>query len=202
MFANLDVTTGALSWLLVNLAASPNSQSLLYTEILTYLRNAQSTEQEALNAYINVSGTYLSYCISESARVRPIAAFSVPQATPTPRIAGGYRIPSGTGVMVDSYALNIRNPFWGANGSVFRPERWVDLKPSETRYNMWRFGFGPRNCMGRYLAEKMLRVAAVYFVRGYELSVEGGKEDGIFEVNPESWITHPDVRLACHPRRR
>jgi cytochrome P450 len=208
MFANLDVTTGALSWLLVNLASHPASQSHLYNELLTALGNAEAMDTEALDTYINASGTYLSFCVSESARVRPIAAFSVPQAAPTTRVVGGYRIPAGTSITVDSYALNIRNPFWGKDGASFRPERWAELKPSETRYNAWRFGFGPRNCMGKHLAEKMLRVALVQLLRDYELNIEseegrGGGDDnggGSFSVNLDSWITHPDVRISCRPR--
>lgn len=209
MFANLDVTTGALSWLLVNLASHPRSQSQLYTELITSLRNPEDSDPEAFATYINTpSGTYLSWCVAESARVRPIAAFSVPQAAPTTRHVAGYRIPAGTSITVDSYALNIRNPFWGDDGAAFRPERWADLKPSETRYQAWRFGFGPRNCMGKYLAEKILRVALVQLVRDYDLSIEaeesggggGGHDGGSFAINPDSWITHPDVRIACRPR--
>ncbi|KAK5656405.1 hypothetical protein OQA88_4786 [Cercophora sp. LCS_1] len=85
-------------------------------------------------------------------------------------------------------------------GSVpTRPERWAELKSSETRYQMWRFGFGPRMCMGRHIAEKMLRVALVLLVRDREVRVEA-KDEVEFETDPGSWITCPDVRMECHGR--
>ena len=192
LFANLDVTIGALSWLLVNLATHPAVQRKLYDEI-------QHAAASGRDNYIQASGTYLAHCISESARVRPIAAFSVPQRAPTERIVSGWTIPAGTSVMVDAYGLNIRNPFWGQDGSLFRPERWTQLKPSETRYNMWRFGFGPRMCMGRFLAETVLRMVVVELVRERELSVVED-DDRLIRVDPNSWITHPDVRIAYKSR--
>jgi cytochrome P450 len=116
-------------------------------------------------------------------------------------VVGGYRIPAGTSVLVDAYALNIRNPFWSVDGSEFRPERWENLKLGETRYNMWRFGFGPRNCMGRILAEKILRITLIELIKDYEFSVcRKGSEDP--EGDQESWITHPDVRIAFRQRKK
>jgi len=35
--------------------------------------------------------------------------------------------------MVDSYALNVRNGFWGLDSTVYRPARWLSLKASEVR---------------------------------------------------------------------
>lgn len=202
LFANLDVTTGAISWLIVNMAGNHEAQSRLHTEMSSALGPGGSADSEAFQNYVNWSGTFLAACVAESSRVRPVAAFSVPQAPPTDRVVGGFRIPGGTSVMVDAYALNIRNPFWGADSAAFRPERWESLKASETRYQMWRFGFGPRVCMGRHIAEKMLRVVLALLVWDSELGLRGrGLEGGgSFDTDPVSWITHPDVSVECRPR--
>ncbi|KAF5568911.1 cytochrome P450 monooxygenase monooxygenase [Fusarium phyllophilum] len=126
LFANLSVTLGAISWNLVFLAANPEHQCYILDE--------------------TQPPTYP--CISESSRLRPLAAFSVPQAIPTDRVINGYLFPAGTNFIVDAYALNQRNQFWGKHGLEYRPERHLSLSPVKSRYQFQRFGFGPRQCMG------------------------------------------------------
>ena len=215
LFANLDVTTGALSWLIVNMASSPSAQARLLAEIRSKVgcidRPPDDDALTTLWEYIDSSGTFLASCVVESARVRPVAAFSIPQAPPTDRVVGGYRIPARTSVVVDAYALNIRDPFWGEDGARFRPERWEGMSNKTgqaTRYQMWRFGFGPRVCMGQHIAEKMMRVALVLLVGEYEFKLsespsrrKGDKgEGGDMETSPESWITTPNVLVECQSR--
>ncbi|KAF5617465.1 cytochrome P450 monooxygenase monooxygenase [Fusarium sp. NRRL 25303] len=106
LFANLDVTLGAISWNLVFLATYPEHQR----RILDGAREwKQSPKGGDFNSYFIDSATYLSACILESSRLRPLAAFSVPQAIPTDRAINGFLFPAGTNFTVDAYALNQRN---------------------------------------------------------------------------------------------
>ncbi|CAD6565536.1 MAG: hypothetical protein ASARMPRED_007316 [Alectoria sarmentosa] len=99
LFANLDVTIGGLSWNLVFLAANPVSQERLRVEALS-----QTTD--TVDEYVQSSTTYLAACILESSRLKPLAAFSVPQSAPTDRLVDEYVIPANTNFIVDAYALN------------------------------------------------------------------------------------------------
>ncbi|KAL4886434.1 cytochrome p450 monooxygenase GliC [Aspergillus karnatakaensis] len=195
LFANLDVTMGALSWNPVFLAANVDVQETLYRDI-------KQAEQESMEKYLQSSTTLLHHCVLESSRLKPLAAFSVPQSAPTSRVLDGYLIPSGTSYIVDSYALNIEDPFWGADRYVYRPSRFQGLTASEIRYHLWRFGFGPRQCLGRYVADLIIRVFLVELVKGWEvgfLEGEGAGEKG-WERDLGSWITHPRMRLVCERR--
>ncbi|KAF2992956.1 hypothetical protein E8E13_000392 [Curvularia kusanoi] len=149
LYANLDVGIGSVSWNLTFLACDQEIQQQLFREI------QEETARQGWKAYVQRSDTLLEACICESLRLRPIAAFSVPQSAPTDRVADGYVIPAGTNVIVDIYSLNQRNPFWGSDPLIYRPHRFMGLKPSQTRYNFSRFGFGPRQCMGKYMALPM-----------------------------------------------
>ncbi|KAI1105359.1 cytochrome p450 monooxygenase GliC [Jackrogersella minutella] len=234
LFANLDVTLGGISWNLVFLAAYPGVQDRLRSEVTAARIRASSshdnkegpqTEAEAAfdRDYLFSSSSYLSACISESSRIRPLAAFSVPQAAPTPRVVGGYLFPAGTNFIVDSYALNQRNPYWGPDGDKYRPERFLaegsrvgegrggssgNGAVSKARYNFWRFGFGPRQCMGKYVADLIIRGLLVYLVENYTLSLMETemKKDGAeinkakWERDPETWIEHPLMKLRCEVR--
>ncbi|KAL8983715.1 MAG: hypothetical protein Q9177_004900 [Variospora cf. flavescens] len=153
LFANLDVTIGALTWNPVFLAANPECQERLRTEVT-------SQTPETADRYIQSSTTYLAACILESSRLKPLAAFSVPQSAPTDRVVEGYLIPARTNFIVDAYALNVRNEFWGSNAEKYEPERFLRGKTMQLRYNYWRFGFGPRQCMGRPEKQARLQIEA------------------------------------------
>jgi cytochrome P450 len=192
LYANLDVTTGGLSWNLVFLAAHPEVQTRLRQELST------AVSKNELHAYITDRTSYLAACVSESSRLRPLAAFSVPQAAPTVREVDGYIIPPGTSFIVDSYALNVRNEAWRPDNDAYRPDRFLGGRDSDRRYLFWRFGFGPRQCMGRHAADMVIRTALAHLVLNYELGLLDGGED--WRRNRESWITHPDFWLRCVKR--
>ncbi|KAL4783359.1 cytochrome P450 [Aspergillus varians] len=201
LFANLDVTMGALSWNPVFLAAHPEAQEELYANII---KNIQEAGGSGTPQYLQSSSTYLAACILESSRLKPLAAFSVPQAAPTERILDGYVVPGGTNFIVDAYALNVENEFWGPDRHEYRPSRFLELKGSDVRYHMWRFGFGPRQCLGKYVADLILRVFLVHLVRDWKLDF-GDRQAGDsrdWKRDLDTWITHPQVKLACTPRVR
>lgn len=196
LFANLDVTTGAISWNFIYLASSPNDQARLVEEI----KRECGPDDIHWDAYIARSDTFLASCINESSRLRPVAPFSIPQAPPTNRRIGKWMLPGRTMIIVDSYGLNIRNPFWGEKSQEWIPSRFLNIKPSQLRYNMWRFGFGPRQCMGKFVADRMLRSIVASIIRDWQLQLRPEDANTDFTVNPDEWITHPDIRLICKIR--
>jgi len=145
--------------------------------------------------YISKSSTLLAASITESSRLKPLAAFSIPQAVPSDRIASGYLLPRGTNCIVDTHSINTNNYFWGDDSTAYRPSRFLERSPTSLRYNFWRFGFGPRNCMGKYVADIMIRVLVAHIVQHYDLGVPMGDSD--WGKDHQSWISHPDTVLEC-----
>ncbi|MCJ1366514.1 hypothetical protein MMC16_005643 [Acarospora aff. strigata] len=195
LYANLDVTLGGISWNLVFLAAHPSTQTALRAELASH-RAAHGPDN--LGPHLLSSSSLLAACISESARLRPLAAFSVPQSAPTPRTIANYTFPAGTNFVIDSYALNTRNPYWGADVGEYRPERFLERKATEARYNYWRFGFGPRQCMGKYVADLIIRALLVHLVDGFELGLVD--KEGVWGRDRGNWINHPKMVLRCEAR--
>lgn len=193
LYDNLDVTLGGISWNVVFLAANRDIQTSLRAEVTAQRQEAAYTQggrhhasnsvaQKAFDAYLLSSSTLLAACVLESARLRPLAAFSVAQSAPTPRLVDGYLIPAHTSFVVDSYALNIRNPFWGADSETYRPQRFLESRKgmaTEMRYNYWRFGFGPRQCMGKHVADLVIRMLLVELVEGFELELRKDDRAGM-----------------------
>ncbi|CZT16511.1 related to trichodiene oxygenase cytochrome P450 [Ramularia collo-cygni] len=191
LYANLDVTTGGLSWNLVFLAAHPEIQESVRVEI------AAAADSGELHAYLLDSSTLLAACIMESSRLKPLAAFSVPQAAPTDREVDGYIIPAGTSFVIDAYALNVRNQAWSPDNTTYRPTRFVGVRNSDLRYLFWRFGFGARQCMGKHAADLIIRQAIVHLVQNYDLALQ---DSAAWTRDPKTWITHPDFELLCTER--
>jgi cytochrome P450 len=198
LFANLDVTMGSLSWNPIFLAAHPAVQDELHESIT----RAEQEEGPEIAGYLQRSSTLLAACILESARLKPLAAFSVPQAAPTERVLDGYLVPAGTSFIVDAYALNIEHEFWGTDRREYRPSRFLHRNASETRYHMWRFGFGPRQCLGKYVADLIIRVFLAHLLRNWRLEFQkgDGTDSRDWQRDLNTWITHPKVKLIVKPR--
>lgn len=195
LFANLDVMAGAIAWAVVLVAEDAHIQNLLRNEFSEIRRDGKSWED-----YIADADTLLAAAVRESGRVRPLASFSVPQAAPTDRIVGGYRIPKGTDFIVDSRALNVLHPVWGGDGEFYRPGRWLGHFKSgrdrDLRYQFWRYGFGPRQCLGKYVGDMMLRVFLVELLDRYQLTLDPRFCDTQTR-DPNNWIATPVAQVKC-----
>ncbi|KAK8044762.1 hypothetical protein PG993_004786 [Apiospora rasikravindrae] len=187
LFGNLDVTIGGLSWNPLFLAAQQDTQN--------ELRKEQRTAKGSWSQYIARADTLLAASILESARLKPMAAFSIPQAAPTARATGGYLVPGRMNFVVDTQALNINNPYWGVDRKEYRPSRFLERRvPVEMRYQYWRFGFGPRQCLGKYLADIMIRIVVAHMVQKYRLKLDA---TSTWDKKPGVWITQADSDIRC-----
>lgn len=197
LFANLDVSIGGLAWSLAFIAALPHVQEKLLHEIRT-----QMVDDEQRSAYLLSQSNYLHYILLESSRLRPVVAFSVAQSCPNPRRLGNFVFPAGTKFIVDADALNMRDPLWAPDNMTFRPERWADVsarRAKDIRYCYWRFGFGPRVCLGKYIVDLMMKTLIVELVRGWDIKLENEKKEQ-WAWNQDNWSLDPSMRIACTKR--
>jgi len=193
LFANLDVTIGGLSWNLLFLAMDGTLQDELRAEIQS------ARDGGDWHGYLLSSTTLLAATVYESARLKPLAAFSVPQAAPTDRMVGEYLIPAGTNFIIDAHGINTQNPYWGGDATTFRPRRFLERDAQQARYNYWRFGFGPRTCLGKYVADVLIRSVLIYLLDHFRLGLLMNENHAEWGRKPETWISHPDSKITCTP---
>ncbi|KAL7952875.1 cytochrome P450 [Trichoderma compactum] len=193
LFANLDVTAHALSWTMLRIAHHTIMQNDVRQEI-----KANSHSEEEYEEYLRQDNTLLAACILESSRLHPILPFSNPESALTDKTVGDFKILRNTDVIVDSYAINVDNAYW-EDSAVFNPRRHLGPRDQSRRYNMWRFGFGPRQCLGKNVADIILRVIVAEMVRCYQVDKMG--KDGIddIELQAGSWIGLPDCMVKLTP---
>ncbi|KAI3326356.1 putative cytochrome P450 monooxygenase [Xylariaceae sp. AK1471] len=193
LFANLDVTIGGLAWNPLFLAANQNVQAQIREEIRK-TRAEATGKTPGWEDYLRRPGTLLAASVLESTRLKPAAAFSIPQSAPTDRVVGGFLVPAGTNFVVDTHSMNIKDPYWGANNTEYRPSRFMEGKAWDMRYHYWRFGFGPRQCLGKYLADFIIRSVVAHLVEYYHL---GLIPTSVWDRNPDTWIVEPSTEIRC-----
>ncbi|KAH8702189.1 cytochrome P450 monooxygenase GliC2 [Talaromyces proteolyticus] len=192
-FANLDIVTQVISSCIILLADAPAVQADLLAEIR---KNKDDHEN-----YIARKDTLIHYCLLEALRLRPVLAFTFPENPPREKRLGDFIVPKDTTVIVDAFAINIRNPFWGPDNRSYRPRRFESIKPNQLRYNLSTFGYGPRKCLGQYIADKIIKSLVFHLFYKYEVSLNLGQDDkGDFKVDKTSWVGLYDLELKLVAR--
>ncbi|KAL1640185.1 hypothetical protein SLS58_007136 [Diplodia intermedia] len=195
LFANLDVTTHVISSCVILLADNPAVQADLRAE---FARHAYD-----ITGYLGKRDTLLHFCLLESLRLQPVPAFTLPDKPPRERIVGGYRIPKDTTILIDSYAINIRNPFWGPDSHRYRPNRFASIPSQQLRYNLTTFGYGARKCLGYNVGDKMVHALVFQLFSQYDISVRPNMKqtsEEQFKRDTTNWLALYDVEL-CIKRR-
>ncbi|RPB29333.1 cytochrome P450 [Terfezia boudieri ATCC MYA-4762] len=176
LFTNVDVTSSIFAYVLINLARDREFQSALRQEILSY--------SHGLDAYITDDEALLHFAYLEALRVNPASWFSIPETTgPDPKYIGSFLIPPHTSVIIDLKILNTQSPIWGSDGHIFRPLRWRGMSPSAVRYSFHRYGMGPRKCMGKNVANILIKMLMVTLLEKYEVVADAEEGEGKYRTD-------------------
>lgn len=76
--------------------------------------------------------------------------------------------------------MNRDKGIFGEDAHSFRPERWIDSDPKDVtrmRTNMFTFGAGARNCIGKNLAMMQLTKIIVELYRNFEITLANPDKD-------------------------
>lgn len=193
LFANLDVSSHVITWLVTLLADNEDKQQKLRDEI----RDKGIINDMLLSEYCNKKNTFLSACYLESLRLRPFTVFTIPESSPSEKALGGFQIPANTSIVVDTLEINVNNPFWGRDSHSFNPERFNNIKQADLRYNLFAFGFGPRKCLGQYFAEAMVKNFVVHLLDQYEVHIPlSESRDGEYKSHRDTWVPISNVKLV------
>ncbi|CAK1553639.1 unnamed protein product [Leptosia nina] len=172
LMAGIDTTSYTTSFALYHIATNPDCQKELFREALSLLPD----EKTEISASVLAKAVYLKSCVKESLRLNPVA-IGVGRVLQNDVILKGYKIPSGT-VVVTQNMVASRLPQYVRNPSRFIPERYLrgstqyeDIHP----FLSLPFGFGPRSCIARRLAEQNMCITIMKIVRNYKIEWLGGK---------------------------
>ncbi|OZJ01570.1 hypothetical protein BZG36_05459 [Bifiguratus adelaidae] len=169
--AGVDTTANTLNWWILSMANHPDIQAKVYEEICTLYDNIDTCPKYEDARKL----PYLDSTIREAVRLYPAGPLGVPHVSLEDDVYEGYRIPGGTTIIFNSWAMN-RDPRKYPNPSVYNPDRYANVtSPSSTLMNgkfedrdHTSFGFGRRACPGTHLAESELTTATAALLWAFE----------------------------------
>ncbi|XP_060659633.1 cytochrome P450 12b1, mitochondrial [Drosophila nasuta] len=202
LMAGIDTTSSAFVTILYHLSRNPAKQAKLQQE----LKDILTDPSEPLTAENTKNMPYLRACIKEGLRITSITPGNF-RITPRDLVLSGYRVPRGTGVLMGVLELSNSDEYF-PQSEQFMPERW--LKQDATTENQacpearsrnpfvyLPFGFGPRTCIGKRIAELEMETLLARLLRRYHVTWLGEKP-----LQYESTIIlspHGDIRFKFEP---
>lgn len=124
--------------------------------------------------------TYLQAVIEETLRLRgPLSTARSTRVSPG-KVLGQSFVPAGVIVSTNMYAAS-RDPDAFPDPETFMPERW--LQPTTSMRNLSRpFSFGPRNCIGKHLAEMGITLTIARIFQLYDVAIDGSMTEEMMKI--------------------
>ena len=159
--AGVDTTATTILMTLYHLGMNTDKQKKLREEIYAIVGDRESLTRQDLD---NLK--YLKLCVKESQRLHP-AVFQVPRVTKADLILNGYHIPKNSQIVINNYMIGRQAELF-PNPEEYIPERW-EQPALQSSYYFLPFGYGPRMCVGKLLAELEIYINLTHIVRKFEI---------------------------------
>ncbi|KAF5484573.1 Cytochrome P450 monooxygenase aclL [Colletotrichum siamense] len=181
-FAGSETSATTLSVVMFHLLTTPHAYKRLTDEI----RTIESDEEITISRLATME--YLTACIDEGMRMRPVVAAVIPRVGPPGGgMVDGHYIPEGTTVGVPQWATHhMDSNFFEANS--YLPERWLKSSADDPRFAADQkgacqpFAKGPRNCLGKGFAYGMIRMFLAKLIWHFDIELK--PEDRDWDVKP------------------
>jgi len=188
MMAGFDTTTYSLCWIFHSLTKYPEIKSKLKQEIDSVLGGKIPTSADLKLL------PYLEKVMLETFRLHPLNTYNSRTAIEQDSI-GDYNIPKGSTLFTCSNAItnSVDNPH------IFNPDRINEENIKQfSKIAMSSFGWGPHQCIGKYLAILEMKLIVVFLLQNGDIEVDL-KTDQIFPHFP---LNSPKKLSACIKKDR
>ncbi|XP_070562923.1 sterol 26-hydroxylase, mitochondrial-like isoform X1 [Ptychodera flava] len=151
--AAVDTTSNTFLWTLYCVAKYPHAQTALYEEIKRVVPAGETPTHEHINRM-----PYLKAVLRETMRLHP-PVINISRIVEKEVTVAGYHMPAGTLFAGQTWLMG-RDPEYFEDPLEFQPERWIrDEKEHFYGFKSLPFGYGPRMCIGKRLAELEIHLA-------------------------------------------
>ncbi|KAH9044125.1 cytochrome P450 [Lactarius hengduanensis] len=186
-----DTTVAALQTFFLAMALYPEVQHAAHAEIDAVLGDSRLpdfSDEDKL--------PYVSAVLKEVLRWHPVAPLGIPHRVTKGDMYEGYFIPAGSIVIGNAWAI-MHDPATFPEHSRFQPERW--LAPGAPAFPAVAFGFGRRECPGRFMARESVWAAIVGVLAAFEISPV--EDDPPKELFASGIVAYPEpFKCLVHPR--
>ncbi|KAJ7252541.1 cytochrome P450 [Mycena rebaudengoi] len=187
-----DTTSAALGTFILAMLANPDVQKRAQEEIdaVVHEGHLPSFEDEE-------SLPYVSAVVKEVLRWKPVGPIGVPHAVAVEDTYRGYRIPAGSIVIPNIWAILYDETAY-PDPYKFNPDRFLlngQLNPA-VRDPSLVFGFGRRVCPGRHMAQSTVWITVASLLAVFNITKAIGEDGKILEP---SYEYHSDIVLMPFP---
>ncbi|PBK91916.1 cytochrome P450 [Armillaria gallica] len=190
LIAGHETTATTLSWLLYELAAHPEHQSIIREEV----KHSYHDDYDSL--------PFLNAVIKESLRLHPIVhtpTRTAPHDDVLP-LTGSKTlpIPKGQTLFCSAYLYNRLPSIWGADAEEWNPARFLDksIPISLGVYaNLMSFSAGSRSCIGWRFAVMEIQTILANLIQNFEFSLPEGM---VIQQFPGAQAIMPVVKGEAH----
>ncbi|KAJ6862861.1 cytochrome P450 734A1-like [Populus alba x Populus x berolinensis] len=147
-FAGQHTTSNLLTWTTVLLAMHPQWQAQAREEVLRVCGSRETPTKDDV-AKLKT----LTMILNESLRLYPPTIATIRRSKVDVEL-GGYKVPSGTEILIPILALHHDQSIWGNDANEFNPARFSGGVARAAKHHMAfiPFGLGVRTCIGQNLA--------------------------------------------------
>ncbi|KAK3319551.1 cytochrome P450 [Cercophora scortea] len=180
--ATLDGVAAFISPFIDNLITHPAAYARLVEEIQAADRAGHL--KKPVVAYDETTRLpFFMACINETLRRYAPAQTILPRLVSSPGyhlFGGKVYVPAGTQMGASPYIIHRDEAIFGADPDTWKPERWIqeesgmDARTHEAyikkmeKYGMW-WGYGDRECAGKYYAEMEMQKLCVELLRRFDI---------------------------------
>ncbi|XP_071105203.1 1,25-dihydroxyvitamin D(3) 24-hydroxylase, mitochondrial-like [Haliotis cracherodii] len=164
MGAAVDTTSNTAQMLLYELSRHPHAQEAILEEITRVVPPGEQPTADHLKEM-----HYIKAAIKETLRLYPTGSVVI-RVLQQDAVLLGYHVPKETVVWIDLYGFGrLRRHY--EDPDTFRPERWLRATRtvSPQPFSWLPFGFGPRMCVGRRVAELEMQLLISQLVRKFQI---------------------------------
>ncbi|XP_020579081.1 cytochrome P450 71A21-like [Phalaenopsis equestris] len=168
LIAGTDSTSIPMEWAMVELLRHPIAMKKLKEEITNVVGCNETVVKEEQLAEMS----YLKAIVKEVLRLHPPTTLIVRRLLTGDTIIKGYRIPKGTMVFINAWAIG-RDPKIWDSPEEFRPERFIngegrDLGFINHGFQLLAFGAGTRSCPGIQFSVSLIELAIANLVHVFD----------------------------------
>lgn len=138
----------------------------------------------------------MNACLEETLRIWGPLSAGFPRVSPG-KVIGDHFIPKGVQVATPAY-VTARDPKVFPNPTEYIPERWLNATP-EMRNMSRPFSYGPRNCIGKHLADIGLHLTLTRLYQLYDIEIDPSMTDAMMLQKDRGVCAPWDEKLIVRP---